>query len=91
MLGRIFLYGTGQEWHRSSYERGWTISRSFGTTLLSAGACKAFQYGRIELLAIDSIGLAGIRGGPEHPPAWKVLSLYWHFGMRVDRVSLLSM
>src|SRR5215471_17108294 len=32
-LGGLFLYGTGQEWHRLIYEHGLTISTNlFGTT-----------------------------------------------------------
>src|ERR1700733_14758507 len=32
-LGALFLYGTGQEWHRLMYEQGLTISTNlFGTT-----------------------------------------------------------
>src|SRR5580692_6015270 len=32
-LGALFLYGTGQEWHRLIYEHGLTISTNlFGTT-----------------------------------------------------------
>src|ERR1700690_3037451 len=35
-LGGLFLYGTGQEWHRLIYEHGLTISTNlFGTTYYS--------------------------------------------------------
>src|SRR5208283_5068768 len=35
-LGSLFLYGTGQEWHRLIYEHGLTISTNlFGTTYYS--------------------------------------------------------
>src|SRR3984957_15369860 len=35
-LGALFLYGTGQEWHRLIYEHGLTISTNlFGTTYYS--------------------------------------------------------
>src|SRR5215813_8369903 len=33
VLGALFLYGTGQEWHRLIYEHGLTVSTNlFGTT-----------------------------------------------------------
>src|SRR6516162_4320559 len=36
VLGALFLYGTGQEWHRLIYEHGLTISTNlFGTTYYS--------------------------------------------------------
>src|SRR5215468_47303 len=36
VLGGLFLYGTGQEWHRLIYEHGLTISTNlFGTTYYS--------------------------------------------------------
>src|SRR5579864_5679006 len=36
VLGGLFLYGTGQEWHRLIYERGLTVSTNlFGTTYYS--------------------------------------------------------
>src|SRR5712691_2734898 len=36
LLGGLFLYGTGREWHRLIYEHGLTISTNlFGTTYYS--------------------------------------------------------
>ncbi len=47
LLGALFLYGTGQEWHRLIYERGLTISTNlFGTTYLLAGwPARLSRYG----------------------------------------------
>src|SRR5580658_8282151 len=43
-LGALFLYGTGQEWHRLIYERGLTISTNlFGTTYYSLVGLHAFH------------------------------------------------
>src|ERR1700740_2909375 len=43
-LGAVFLYGTGQEWHRLIYQRGLTISTNlFGTTYYSLVGLHAFH------------------------------------------------
>src|SRR6201981_4023489 len=43
-LGALFLYGTGQEWHRLIYEHGLTISTNlFGTTYYSLVGLHAFH------------------------------------------------
>jgi cytochrome c oxidase subunit 3/cytochrome o ubiquinol oxidase subunit 3 len=68
VLGGLFLYGTGQEWHRLIYEHGLTISTNlFGTTA-----------GLILLSIVLLFGLAG-HIGPEQSARVDVLSLYWHF------------
>src|ERR1700758_757167 len=80
-LGSLFLYGTGQEWHRLIYERGLTISTNlFGTTYYSLVGLHAFHVtaGLIMLSIVLLFGLAG-RVGPEHSARVDVLSLYWHF------------
>ena len=80
-LGSLFLYGTGQEWHRLIYERGLTISTSlFGTTYYSLVGLHAFHVtaGLIMLSVVLFLGLAG-RVGPEQSARVDVLSLYWHF------------
>src|ERR1700704_3501963 len=44
VLGGLFLYGTGQEWHRLIYEHGLTISSNlFGTTYYSLVGLHAFH------------------------------------------------
>src|SRR5712671_6663475 len=80
-LGALFLYGTGQEWHRLIYEHGLTISRNlFGTTYYSLVGLHAFHVtaGLIMLSIVLLFGLAG-RVGSEQAPRVEVLSLYWHF------------
>src|SRR5712692_9443589 len=81
VLGALFLYGTGQEWHRLIYERGLTISTNvFGTTYYSLVGLHAFHVtaGLIMLSIVLFFGLAG-RVGPEQSARVDVLSLYWHF------------
>jgi cytochrome c oxidase subunit 3 len=80
-LGCLFLYGTGQEWHRLIYERGLTVSTNlFGTTYYSLVGLHAFHVtaGLIMLSVVLFLGLAG-RVGPEQSARVDVLSLYWHF------------
>jgi cytochrome c oxidase subunit 3/cytochrome o ubiquinol oxidase subunit 3 len=80
-LGALFLYGTGQEWHRLIYEHGLTISTNlFGTTYYSLVGLHAFHVtaGLMMLTIVLLFGLAG-RVGPEQSARVDVLSLYWHF------------
>jgi cytochrome c oxidase subunit III len=80
-LGALFLYGTGQEWHRLIYEHGLTISTNlFGTTYYSLVGLHAFHVtaGLIMLSIVLFFGIAG-RVGPEQSARVDVLSLYWHF------------
>jgi cytochrome c oxidase subunit III len=80
-LGALFLYGTGQEWHRLIYEHGLTISTNlFGTTYYSLVGLHASHVtaGLVMLSIVLLFGLAG-RVGPEQSPRVEVLSLYWHF------------
>jgi cytochrome c oxidase subunit 3/cytochrome o ubiquinol oxidase subunit 3 len=81
VLGALFLYGTGQEWHRLIYEHGLTISTNlFGTTYYSLVGLHASHVtaGLIMLSIVLFFGLAG-RVGPEQSARVDVLSLYWHF------------
>jgi len=80
-LGALFLYGTGQEWHRLIYEHGLTISTNlFGTTYYSLVGLHAFHVtvGLILLTIVLLFGLAG-RVGQEQSARIDALSLYWHF------------
>src|ERR1700757_3078173 len=80
-LGALFLYGTGQEWHRLIYERGLTISTNlFGTTYYSLVGLHAFHVtaGLIMLSVVLFFGLAG-HIGTEQTARVNVLSMYWHF------------
>ena len=81
VLGALFLYGTGQEWHRLIYEHGLTISTNvFGTTYYSLVGLHAFHVtaGLVMLSIVLFFGLAG-RVGPQQSARVDVLSLYWHF------------
>src|SRR5215468_4346265 len=81
LLGSLFLFGTGQEWHRLIYEHGLTISTNlFGTTYYSLVGLHAFHVtaGLIMLGIVLLFGLTG-RIGPEQSARVDVLSMYWHF------------
>ena len=81
VLGGLFMYGTGQEWHRLIYEHGLTISTNlFGTTYYSLVGLHAFHVtaGLVMLSIVLLFGLAR-RVGPEQSARVDVLSLYWHF------------
>src|SRR6266850_3723584 len=81
VLGGLFMYGTGQEWHRLIYEHGLTISTNlFGTTYYSLVGLHAFHVtaGLVMLSIVLVFGLAG-RVEVDQSPRIEVLSLYWHF------------
>src|ERR1700751_4002878 len=81
LLGGLFLFGTGLEWHRLIYERGLTISTNlFGTTYYSLVGLHAFHVtvGLIMLALVAIFALAG-RVGTEPSRRIAVLSMYWHF------------
>ena len=81
LLGGLFLFGTGQEWHRLIYEHGLTISTNlFGTTYYSLVGLHAFHVtaGLIMLSIVAIFAFAG-GVGREHSRRVEVLSLYWHF------------
>jgi cytochrome c oxidase subunit III len=81
LLGGLFLFGTGQEWHRLIYKHGLTISTNlFGTTYYSLVGLHAFHVtaGLIMLVIVAIFAFAG-RVGAEHARRVEVLSMYWHF------------
>jgi len=81
VLGGLFLFGTGQEWHRLIYEHGLTISTNlFGTTYYSLVGLHAFHVtvGLIMLGLVAAFAFAG-RVGVEQSPRVEVLAMYWHF------------
>jgi cytochrome c oxidase subunit 3/cytochrome o ubiquinol oxidase subunit 3 len=81
ILGGLFLFGTGQEWHRLIYEKGLTISTNlFGTTYYSLVGLHAFHVtaGLVLLLIVLIFGLGG-RVGQDQVGRVGVLSMYWHF------------
>jgi cytochrome c oxidase subunit III len=81
VLGGLFLFGTGREWHRLIYEHGLTISSNlFGTTYYSLVGLHAFHVtvGMIMLVIAGMFAFAG-RIDREHSRRVEVLSMYWHF------------
>jgi cytochrome c oxidase subunit III len=81
ILGGLFLFGTGQEWHRLIYERGLTISTNlFGTTYYSLVGLHAFHVtaGLVMLCIVGIFALAG-RVGTDQSRRIDVLAMYWHF------------
>jgi cytochrome c oxidase subunit III len=81
VLGGLFLFGTGHEWHRLIYDHGLTISTNlFGTTYYSLVGLHATHVtaGLLMLSIVLLFGLAG-RVGQEHSARVDALSLYWHF------------
>ena len=81
ILGGLFLFGTGLEWHRLIYQHGLTISTNlFGTTYYSLVGLHAFHVtvGIIMLCIVAIFAFAG-RVTREHSRRVEVLALYWHF------------
>ena len=81
ILGSLFLFGTGLEWHRLIYGKGFTISSNlFGTTYYSLVGLHAFHVtaGVAMLLVVLIFGLTG-RVGQDQSGRVGVLSMYWHF------------
>ncbi len=80
-LGGLFLYGTGQEWHRLIYQHGLTISTNlFGTTYYSLVGLHGFHVtaGLVMLLVVAILALAG-RVRMQESRRVEVLAMYWHF------------
>jgi cytochrome c oxidase subunit 3/cytochrome o ubiquinol oxidase subunit 3 len=81
VLGGLFMFGTGREWHRLIYEHGLTISTNlFGTTYYSLVGLHATHV-TVGLLMLSIVLLFGLVGrvGPEQSARVGVLALYWHF------------
>src|SRR5580698_8989440 len=81
VLGGLFLFGTGQEWHRLIYEHGLTISTNlFGTTYYSLVGLHATHVtvGLVMLSVVLLFGLAD-RVGMDQSARIATLSMYWHF------------
>jgi cytochrome c oxidase subunit 3/cytochrome o ubiquinol oxidase subunit 3 len=81
ILGGLFLFGTGREWHRLIYEKGLTISTNlFGTTYYSLVGLHAFHVtaGLFMLLIVLISGLAD-RVNKVQSGRIGVLAMYWHF------------
>jgi cytochrome c oxidase subunit III len=81
VLGGLFLFGTGLEWHKLIYKYGLTISTNlFGTTYYSLVGLHAFHVtvGLLALILVLVLALAG-KVRPEQSERVEVLSMYWHF------------
>ena len=81
LLGGLFLFGTGEEWHRLIYEHGLTISTNlFGTTYYSLVGLHAFHVtvGLIGLFTILLLALFG-KIHQEHSKNVDTFAMYWHF------------
>ncbi len=81
VLGGLFLFGTGQEWHRLIFEHGLTISTNlFGTTYYSLVGLHATHV-TVGLLMLTIVLLFGLAGRVEREQSARidVLSMYWHF------------
>jgi len=81
VLGGLFLFGTGREWHRLIYEHGLTISTNlFGTTYYSLVGLHAFHV-TVGLLMLSIVAVFGVAGrvGSEQSARVNVLAMYWHF------------
>lgn len=81
ILGSLFLFGTGLEWHQLIYGKGFTISSNlFGTTYYSLVGLHAFHVtaGLAMLLVVLIFGLTG-RVDQDQSGRVGVLSMYWHF------------
>ena len=81
ILGGLFLFGTGREWHRLIYEHGLTISTNlFGTTYYSLVGLHAFHVsaGLIMLTVVLIFGFAR-KVHEDQSRRVDVLALYWHF------------
>jgi cytochrome c oxidase subunit III len=81
LLGALFLFGTGLEWHRLIYQHGLTISTNlFGTTYYSLVGLHATHV-TVRLLMLAVILLFGLAGrvGMEQTARIETLSMYWHF------------
>ncbi|HXZ13594.1 MAG TPA: cytochrome c oxidase subunit 3 [Candidatus Sulfotelmatobacter sp.] len=81
VLGALFLFGTGREWHRLIYERGLTISTNlFGTTYYSlVGLHATHVTAGLILLSIVLLFSLADRVGMEQSARIGTLSMYWHF------------
>src|SRR6202161_1582628 len=81
VLGGLFLFGTGQEWHRLIYQHGLTISTNlFGTTYYSLVGLHATHV-TVGLLMLGIVLLFGLAGfvGPQQSARVDVLAMYLHF------------
>ncbi len=81
LLGGIFLFDTGREWHRLIYEHGLTISTNlFGTTYYSlVGLHATHVTAGLAMLAIVLVFALSGRVGRDQSARVDVIAMYWHF------------
>ncbi len=81
LLGAIFLFYTGMEWHKLIYHDGLTIRTNlFGTTFYSLVGLHATHV-IVGLIMLTIALIAGLRKAlnEHHAERLDVLSIYWHF------------
>jgi len=81
LLGGLFLFGTGLEWHRLIHDHGLTISTNlFGTTYYSLVGLHAFHVvAGLSMIGIVALFALSRRVGRERSRHVGVLAMYWHF------------
>ena len=81
LLGAIFLFGTGMEWHELITRDHLTISTNlFGTTFYSlVGLHASHVIVGLLLLSVVLIAALANKLSPAHSERVQVLALYWHF------------
>jgi cytochrome c oxidase subunit 3 len=81
LLGAIFLFYTGKEWHKLIFHDGLTIRTNlFGTTFYSLVGLHATHV-VVGLIMLTITLIAGLRKAlnVHHAERLDVLSIYWHF------------
>lgn len=81
LLGMVFLFGTGMEWHKLIVEDHLMVHTNlFGTTYYSLVGLHASHVviGLLMMLITAGFAFTG-KLLPAHAERVKVLSLYWHF------------
>lgn len=81
LLGAIFLFGTGVEWHKLIFHDGLTLKTNlFGTTYYSLVGLHASHVivGLVGIGLVLILSLAGLVKA-EHTKHVKTFALYWHF------------
>jgi cytochrome c oxidase subunit 3 len=81
VLGAYFLFGTGREWYRLIYHKGFTIQTNlFGTTFYSLVGLHA-SHVIVGLAALVIVMAFAISGSvkKEHAERTHILGMYWHF------------
>ena len=81
VLGSIFLFETGREWHHLIYDKGLTISTNlFGSTYYSLVGLHAFHV-TVGIFGLITILLLALfrKVQQQHAPNVDTFAMYWHF------------